>query len=171
LRDNVFEMPGTELTHAGTGVIVAQRGTGPTESGTIPLPPVQFNEAYNNTCYAPNTIANQQCIGFDTSGATATATANSFASNNMFYVPTTATGPAVHNTGSGNTVSNNTVTVTNNPGFTDGSGSFIVISDFKPTANFTISCTPFPSCTKVPVQTDALSVTWPPTWDLGAVHH
>src|ERR1700722_5632425 len=144
VRDNVFYMPGTSLLHAGSGVIVAQRGSGNKQT-------VQYNEAYNNTCYAPNSQPHQQCIGFDTSGDTVTPTANSFASNNMFYVPTTTTGPTVHNTGTGNTVSNNTATVTNNPGFTDGSGDFSLISDFKPTENDT-------GGTSVPVWYDALDV-------------
>ena len=96
-------------------------------------------------------------------GRRAAATANSIARNNLFYVPGTATGPAVHNTGSGNTVSNNTTTVTSSPGFMNGSGSFSLISDFKPTANYSGGMT-------VPVWADALGVSWLPTWDLGAVH-
>ena len=82
----------------------------------------------------------------------------------MFYVPATATGPAVHNTGTGNTVSNNTATVTSNPGFTDASGDFSLISDFKPTANYS-------GGTEVPVWYDALGVAWSSTWDLGALHN
>ncbi len=85
------------------------------------------------------------------------------ARNNLFYVPSRATGPTVDNTGSGNTVSNNTVTVTNNPGFTNGSGNFSLITDFKPTANYTGGM-------DVPVSFDALGAAWSPTWDLGAVH-
>jgi hypothetical protein len=41
----------------------------------------------------------------------------------------------VHYAGTGNTVSNNTSTVTNNPGFTNGSGNLSLIWDFKPTAD------------------------------------
>jgi hypothetical protein len=157
IRDNVFYMPANGSIFPQTGAILAQRGSGNAQVN-------EFSEAYNNTCYAPNTKSGQQCIGFDTSGATFVATANSFAQNNLFFVPTTATGPSVHNTGSGNTVSNNTVTVTNNPGFKNGSGSFSVITDFKPTANFS-------GATPVPVQADALGVLWGATPDLGAVHH
>jgi hypothetical protein len=164
LRDNVFFMPAASSTqYAEWGATVTQRGSGGVQV-------VQFNEAYHNTCFAPNSEPHQLCIGFDV-GPGVTATANSFAQSNLFFVPTTATGPAVDNTGTGNTVSNNTVTVTNNPGFTNGSGALDVITDFKPTANFTISCTPFPSCTSVPVQEDALGVPWAPTGNLGAVHH
>jgi hypothetical protein len=68
----------------------------------------------------------------------------------------------VDNTGSGNVVSDNTVTVTNNPGFINGSGSFSLISDFKPTANYS-------GGTSVPVLYDALGTAWASSWDLGAV--
>ena len=61
---------------------------------------------------------------------------NSFAKNNLFYTPASGHSTIV-NTGTGNTVSNNTATPSNNPAFTDGSGSFSLISDFKPTANYT----------------------------------
>ncbi len=88
---------------------------------------------------------------------------NSFAKNNLFYTPASGHSTIV-NTGTGNTVSNNTATPSNNPAFTDGSGSFSLISDFKPTANYT-------GGTAVPVWYDALGLLWPSTWDLGAVHH
>src|SRR5258708_28743258 len=159
LRDNVFYMPAQSSTiYAALGAQVAQRGSGN-------LLTVQYNEAYNNTCYAPNSQSTQTCIGFDTMGSRSAPSINSVAKNNLFYVPSNATGPAVDNTGRGNTVSNNTATVTNNPGFTNGSGSFSLISDFKPTANYSGGMT-------VPVSGDALGVLWSPlTWDLGAVHH
>ena len=137
------------------GAQIAQRG-----AGNIT---VQYNEAYNNTCYAPDSQPTQTCIGFDTIGSRSAPSINSFAKNNLFYVPSKATGPAVDNTGSGNTVSNNTATVTNNPGFTDGSGDFSLISDFKPTGNYS-------GGTSVQVWYDALDVAWSPTWGLGAVH-
>lgn len=153
VRDNVFYMPaaGPQI-YASLGVQFMLRGTGN-------LFTVQYNEAYNNTCYAPNSEPTQTCIGFDTTGGRAAATANSLAKNNLFYVPA-ATGPAVDNTGTGNTVSSNTVTVTANPGFLNASGKFALVSDFKPTAN-----SPGVS---VPVLTDALNIPWSP-WSLGAV--
>jgi hypothetical protein len=156
LRDNAFYMPAASSTlYPALGAQIAQRG-----AGNIT---VQYNEAYNNTCYAPDSQPTQTCIGFDTIGSRSAPSINSFAKNNLFYVPSKATGPAVDNTGSGNTVSNNTATVTNNPGFTDGSGDFSLISDFKPTENDT-------GGTSVPVSYDALDVAWSPTWGLGAVH-
>src|SRR5258708_35309333 len=159
LRENVFYMPAQSSTiYAALGAQVAQRGSGN-------LLTVQYSEAYNNTCSAPNSQSTQTCIGFDTMGARSAPSINSVAKNNLFYVPSIATGPAVDNTGSGNTVSNNTATVTNNPGFTNGSGSFSLISHFQPTANYS-------GCPSVPVRYDALGLLWSPlTWDLGAVHH
>jgi hypothetical protein len=156
LRDNVFYMPGpSNMVYPILGVQIAQRGSGN-------LLTVQYNEAYNNTCYAPNSIPSQMCIGFDTIGQKSAPTINSVAKNNLFYVPSRATGPTVDNTGSGNVVSNNTATVTNNPGFTNGSGSFDLISDFKPTANYS-------GGTTVPVLYDALGTAWASSWDLGAL--
>jgi len=158
LRNNVFYMPGpSSKIYPILGVQIAQRGNGNSLT-------VQYNEIYNNTCYAPNTQPKQTCIGFNIMGAGTAPSINSFAKNNLFYVPSQATGPTVDNTGSGNAVSNNTGTVTNNPGFTNGSGSFRLISDFKPTANFT-------GGTSVPVPYDALGISWSPTWELGALHN
>ena len=158
LRDNVFYMPGPSSTiYPILGAQVARRGSGN-------LLTVQYNEVYNNTCYAPNSQPNQTCIGFDTIGSRSAPSINSVARNNLFYVPSRATGPTVDNTGSGNTVSNNTVNVTSSPGFTNGSGDFSLITDFKPTANYTGGM-------DVPVSFDALGAAWSPAWDLGALHH
>jgi hypothetical protein len=118
-------MPGTASQYAYYGVQVAQRGIEPVPSAV---------EVYNNTCYAPNALQGQACVGFDGIAMRAPPI-NSVAQNNLFYVP--AAGHAtVVNTGAGNTVSNNTATPTNDPGFTNGSGSFTLLSDFKPTANY-----------------------------------
>jgi hypothetical protein len=155
LRDNVFYMPAlSSMEYPVLGAQIAQRGTGN-------LLTVQYNEAYNNTCYAPNAMPSQMCIGFDAVGQKI-APSNSFAKNNLFYEPSN-TGPTVDNTGSGNAVSNNTTSVTSNPGFTNGSGNFSLISDFKPTANYS-------GGTAVPVLFDALGILSTSTWVLGAVH-
>jgi hypothetical protein len=132
-----------------------QSGGGPAAQfctrGSFPYP-TEFMEVYNNSSFngALSFNGGGPCTG---PGGTA-----SIAENNICF-----TGSCV-SAGTGNTVSNNTATVTNNPGWVNGSGSFRLISDFKPTANFTGGAT-------VPVQTDALGIAWPPTWDLGAVHH
>jgi hypothetical protein len=147
VRDNVFYATSSSQPPAW-GVQVAQRGIEPVPSGV---------EVYNNTCDRV-----QICVGFD--GVTMRAPPiDSVAQNNLFYIP--AAGHAtVVNTGAGNTVSNNTVSPTSNPLFTNGSGTFSLLSDFKPTANYS-------GGTGVPTRYDALGALRPPTWDLGAVHH
>jgi len=152
VRDNVFYMPGTPSQYAFYGVQVAQRGIEPVPSGV---------EVYNNTCYAPNAVQDQRCVGFDGLAMRAPAI-NSVAQNNLFYVPAGGHTTVVNN-GTGNTVSNNTATPSNNPGFTNGSGSFSYLSDFKPTANYAGGIS-------VPVWSDALGLLWASTWDLGALH-
>jgi hypothetical protein len=146
VRDNVFYTAGASQPPAW-GVQVAKRGIEPVPSGV---------EVYNNTCDQV-----QVCIALD--GVTmAAAPINSVAQNNLFYIP--ASGHAtVVNTGTGNTVSNNTVAPTSNPSFTNGSGTFSFLSDFKPTANYL-------GGTSVPVWSDALGLLWALTYDLGAVH-
>ena len=138
LRDNVFN--GT-IAGGGTGAQIAQRGIEPQP---------QYAEFYNNTCYGGGSCAAFSGANFAAPGI------NSVAKNNMFY-----NSGAISNSGSGNTVSNNTVTASSNPGFMNGSGSFKVISDFKPTANYS-------GGTSVPVMYDALGTPWS-TWDLGAI--
>ena len=143
-RDNVFNGAASG-GGGGFGVQIAQRGIEP-----IP----QYVEIYNNTCYGGGSV---DCVGFSATGNVA-AGINSWAMNNMGY----QMGAAVQNGGSGNTVSNNATV--SNPGFTNASGNYSLISDFKPTANYL-------GGTSVPVYYDALGVAWPPTWDLGALHH
>jgi hypothetical protein len=154
VRDNVFYMPGNSSQYAIYGVQVAQRGVEPLPSGV---------EVYNNTCYAPNGVATQTCIGFTNVGNLKAPPINSAAKNNLFYVPASGHSTVV-DTGIGNIVTNNTASPTSNPSFTNGSGSFSVISDFKPTANYSGGA-------RVPVWSDALGAVSPPTWDLGAVRH
>jgi hypothetical protein len=140
LRDNVFNQ---SVAGGGQGIQVAKRGIEP-----VP----EYVQVYNNTCYGGT------CAAFSGSSFAA-AGINSWAENNLCY-----TGTCISNAGSGNTVSNNTASTSSNPGFTNGSGSLKLISDFKPTENYT-------GATTVPVHYDALGVAWPPTWNLGAVHH
>ena len=153
IRNNVFYMPGTSKRYAFYGVQVAQRGVEPAPSSI---------EVYNNTCYAPDAVVNQACVGFDGLGMQAPPT-NSFARNNLFYIPVNGHSTVV-NKGTGNIVTNNTTVPHSNPGFTNGSGNFSVISDFKPTSNYSQGAS-------VPSWTDALGVPWSSSWDLGAVRH
>ncbi len=153
VRDNAFYMIGSSSEYPIYGAQVAARGIEPVPTGV---------EVYNNTCYAPDAISGQRCAGFDAVGGLSAPAINSFAKNNLFYTPASGHSTIV-NTGTGNTVSNNTATPSNNPAFTDGSGSFSLISDFKPTANYT-------GGTAVPVWYDALGLLLASTWDLGAVY-
>lgn len=153
IRDNVFYMPGTPTQYPFYGAQMGARAMEPVASA------LGF---YNNTCYAPNAISGQNCGGFDATAGLSAPAINSIARNNMFF--NTAGGPTFVNNGTGNTVSNNTVSSSSNPVFTNGSGTFSLLTDFKPTASFT-------GGVAVPVRTDALGVVWTPTWDLGAEHH
>jgi hypothetical protein len=150
VRDNVFYMPGNSSQYAIYGVQVAERGVEPVPSGV---------EAYNNTCYAPNAAQGQSCVGFDGVAMRAPAI-NSFAQNNLLYVPAGGHTTVV-NDGTGNTVGSNSVTPSNNPGFTNGSGTFSFISDFKPTSNYSGGAS-------VPVWYDAAGIAWSSPWDLGS---
>lgn len=131
--------------------------------GQLGIEPVASNdEVYNNSFEAPVSRDNAQvCIGMNGLGMHAPPI-NSFAQNNLCHFPS-GTHSIVLNTGTGNTVGNNTTSATANPSFTDASGSFALISDFKPTANYT-------GGTTVPVIYDALGALRTST-DLGAVQH
>ncbi len=144
VRDNAIIGNGGNPTYA---VQVAQRGTEPAP---------QFVEVYNNSCSTLNT-----CVGL-TGQFYAGNPSNSFAKNNLYY--NSGGGTTVVDAGTGDSVSNNTVTVTNNPSWTNGSTTFDLITDWKPTANYT-------GGVSVPVIYDALGTAWSPTWDWGAVRH
>jgi hypothetical protein len=146
--------------NSGSATNCAQTGT---ESVPGFLPTGQ--EYYNNTCYAPTGHPLDTCVANDTTGGW-TPAQNSIIQNNMMYVATGSGYSTTTNTGTGNTVTNNTANASNtsSPGFKNGSGGFNLMTDFKPTANYS-------GGTSVPNQTDALGVNWLPTWDLGAVHH
>ena len=155
VRDNVFYMPGNGTsTYAILGAQLAQRGT--------VQPPVTGGEAYNNTCYVPSGGAYQSCIGFDTTGSMGSPAANSYARNNLFYARRAAT-PRCITPGPATPYRTTRQHRRTNPGFTNASGTFSVISDFKPTANDSGAMT-------VPVWSDALGVPWSSDWNLGALH-
>jgi hypothetical protein len=152
VRDNVFFTASGQASPSFYNVQVARRGIEPIPSAV---------EFYNNTCYALSNASPQACVAFDGVSFSA-AGINSFAANNLFFTPGSGHTTIV-NTGTGNTMSNNTATPTNNPGVTNGSGTFSLLSDFKPTANYSGGIS-------VPVWSDALGLLWGLTWDLGAVH-
>ena len=154
-RNNALVMNAADSKHFPIyGVQVAQLGA-------IDIPS-QYNEVYNNTCYAPTSQSGQTCVSFNSIGDAGPAL-YSIAKNNLFYNPGNS-GTTMLNTGTANTLTNNTSAVTANPGFTNASGSFSLISDFKPTANYGPGVS-------VPNFYDALGTAWQPTWDLGAIHH
>jgi hypothetical protein len=140
LRDNVFN--GT-VAGGGSGAQIAQRGIEPQP---------QHVEFYNNTCYGGGSCAAFNGQNFAAPGI------NSFARNNLFY-----NSGMIDNSGSGNTISNNTVSPSNDPGFADGSGTLSLIPDFRPSAAYSGGMS-------VPVWYDALGTPFSSTWDLGAVY-
>ena len=147
VRDNVFS--GTE--NPTFGFQVCARGIEPTP---------QFVEVYHNTGKLPG---GGTLVGFTNGGVCAGAAAeNSIATNNLLF----GAGAATSNSGSGNTVSNNTTTPSCNPDFLNDSGTFVAITDFKPTATSCVS-----GGTTVPVLQDALGQPWSVSTDLGAVRH
>ena len=118
LRDNVFYMPApSSMVYPILGVQVAQRGSGN-------LLTVQYNEAYNNTCYAPNAHPQPDVHRLRYHRSKERPDHQQLRQEQPLLRSLQNTGPTVDNTGSSNAVSNNTSTVTNNPGFTNRSGPF-----------------------------------------------
>ncbi len=153
-RDNIFN--GISAGGSQYGLQLAKRGVEWTGTSGAPVNAAepQFDEAFNNSCYG------SICIGF--SGADFQSAANNgWARNNLMHSP--SGGSTVTNSGSGNAVSNNTSTVSNDPGFSNASGSFKFITDYTPTAFYS-------GGSNAPVYFDAMGAPWSPTWDLGALH-
>jgi hypothetical protein len=155
-RDNAFIVPAIDYY----AIQVAQRGIEPAP---------QQVEIYNNSFYSTTcNVGAGYCngvIGLTNNGQSgATQPSNSYAKNNLVYFPAGAT--VVVNAGSANSVSNNTVTFTNNPGWTNASGTMDKITDWRPAANYS-------GGTSVPVffdaLGDALGALSGSSWYLGAV--
>jgi hypothetical protein len=157
-RDNVFNTADTVGTNLS--LQIARRGIEWNSTPGAPDNPAepQYNEAFNNTCYSLSSA--NGCIGFDGDYFHSPGN-NGWARNNLYYNPTGGT--TVSNTGTGNSISNNTSSVTSNPVFINGGGGFNLLSDFMPTEKYS-------GATDAPVFFDALGTAWPPTWELGAVH-
>ena len=166
-RDNVCNMSadaGTHCAHVGNRGVQGSSnnttgstcsGSGTTSAPTIPLYP-QYVQVLNDTCYQNST----SCVAFAGGGDLTAPGNNSVAQNVLVY--TTNGGSVSSNTGTGNTISNNTVAVTLNPAFTNGTGVFSKITDFKPTANVS-------GATSVTNYYDAVLTAWLPAWNLGAI--
>lgn len=146
-RNNITYVESGGSQTSQYGIQVAKRGIEPTPTAV---------EVYNTTC-----VGNQWCVGFDGLNYTAPGN-NSFAQNTLYYDTLGTSYPAVVNNGTGNTVNSNTTSPLLNPGFSNGSGSFSLASDFKPSANFSGGA-------GVPNYVDAVWNAWSPTWNLGAV--
>lgn len=149
IRNNVFYVSSGDSSSPQYGVQIARRAIEPAPSAV---------EVYNNTCYAHTTMGS--CIGFDGSNFSGPGN-NSWAADNLFYNNGVNSAVVVNN-GTGNTVSNNTVSSAVNPLVMDASGSLRLISDFQPTQNYA-------GAADVPVWYDALGQAWTPTWSLGAL--
>ncbi len=147
VRDNAF-INGTG-TNCCFGVVVNQLGIEPQP---------QFVEVYNNT-FTGGAI---NSIALGNPGMARGPAINSYAINNLTY-NNGGNAVVLLGGGSGNTATNNTANTALNPGFTNGSGSFSLISDFQPTSNYS-------GGTSVPVFYDALGTAWGAPWDLGAIH-
>jgi hypothetical protein len=152
IRDNVFVM------NSGGAEIYPEYAVGVGQLGIEPVP--TGVEVYNNTIFMPTPQDdNQGGIAF--SGLSMNAPPqNSYARNNLMYAPS-GSHVAVKNTGSDNTISNNSASFAPNPGFLNATGTFSMLSDFKPSANYS-------GAAPVPVWFDALGEAWT-TWDLGAI--
>jgi hypothetical protein len=156
IRDNIFLMSATNTTtYPEVGINI----------GKLNLGAVADNfEIYNNTFYAPSSTQQAQ-YAVGTIGEMTVAPLNGFMQNNIYYT-LNPSGEAltIGISLTSNTVTNNSSNIANNPAFTNGSGNFSLITDFKPTANYS-------GGTTVPNLYDILGTLWSPTWDLGAEHH
>jgi hypothetical protein len=153
IRNNVFDMRGSAAQYPIYGVQVGKRGIEPIPRGV---------EVIGNTCYAPDAIDSQACIAFD-GLALSGPPMESVAQNNLFFAPGHGHAVVIDN-GKDDIVANNGDSSEHDPAFTNGSRQFNLISDFKPTANYSGGA-PAPS------QYDALGKAWPATPDRGAVSH
>jgi hypothetical protein len=155
VRDNVFFIPSGQTTPNNQQVDIGTRGN-------FPAYQTSFVQVYNNTCHLLSTRSSQTCIILHGSIPMVLPPISTIVKNTLMF-DTASGASAVIDNGTSSTVSNNTATPSNNPSITNGSGSFSLLSDFKPTANYS-------GGTNVPVWYDALGLPWSPTWDLGAIH-
>jgi len=173
-RDNVFNgatFPsgiGAERRGTEGSSCTSNTGNVACAGGTISAAPVNTNipgfyEVYNNTCSGSGTCVNGK-IGWFAGAAPSIDVSinNSFIQNTLCF-SVTCTG-SLGATGVGVVSNNSANTGQPNPAFTNASGTFLKMSDWKPTTNFS-------SGTPVPNFFDAVGIPWAPTWDLGAVHH
>jgi hypothetical protein len=140
-----------------------------TNTAGVPIP--NNNIYYNNTCF-DNSAGSTFCVtlGF-TNGVTVT---NSIVQNNLAFAPLATTPRVVFvpagSIATGTTASNNSSNAQmlgTNPLFSNGSGTFGLVTDFRPTAgSYAIG-----AGTPVPVWSDFFLSSQPAARDLGAVNH
>jgi hypothetical protein len=111
----------------------------------------QYLEVYNNTCNGGS-----QCVQLNSPSH------NCFMMDNLAYY-SSGSSSLFSSSCVTSTVSNNTSGGSANPAFTNGSSTFLLTSDYKPTANYS-------GGVAVPNLYDALGQAWSPTWSLGAIH-
>jgi hypothetical protein len=174
IRDNAFY---GGLSGEGLWLGAERRGTewssctaASCSGGTVSAAPTNPNEpelyeVYNNTCNLGGGNCITGKIGWFADAASPSTDVllnNSFIQNNLFF---SVTGTSQLGATGVGVISNNSANTSQpNPAFTNASGTFLKMSDWKPTANFT-------GGTPVPNFFDALGTIWSPTWDLGAIHH
>jgi hypothetical protein len=152
-RDNAFYL----AADTNSGIQLCQLGSEPAP---------QYIETYNNSFYAAsNSYSGAAIVAASNCNSGSTDPSNSYFENNLGYFPNNQGGTITmvqNGRGSGNVISNNTSNTLLNPGWTNASGTFKKITDWKPTANYS-------GGTSVPVYFDALGTSWLSGWDLGAV--
>jgi hypothetical protein len=151
LSDNMFT--------SGSGVAIQKRGVEYTNTSGAPVNTLapELVEGYNNSCYNSN-----PCMWSTAWGPAGNAGNDNTFVNTLAY--NASGGSVISVGGTGNTVSNNTATITCNPGFANHSGHFHSSSDFNPTA-----CTGGGTPSAVPVIFDALNNPFATPYPLGAV--
>jgi hypothetical protein len=162
VRNNVFFVPSGQASPDFNLVHIGTRGSPANGCTGCAGYPTQYVQAYNNTCYLLSTRSGQGCIVLSGSVPMSGAPVNSIVKNNLMY-DTFSGAAAVVDNGTMSTVSNNTTTPSNDPRIANRSGTFLLISDYKPTANYS-------GAVFVPNFSDAVGAAWQPSWNLGAVH-
>lgn len=136
VRNNVTYLQPSATGTSDYQYMMTQRGTVAETAPVSPLTwPSQNIEFYNNTCYFLTTQTN--CGGFVGGiDGTAAAANSSFGSNTLFYANGVTGKTPVANTGTGNTVSNNSANTATNPNMKNASGGIggagALFKDFIP---------------------------------------
>lgn len=165
VRDNIINATGVVGNTEAIDLVPIDQHSGAWSGGPTNV------RVLNNTIYNGATQS-FQCIALDTLVTNATV------KNNACYSPTGTTPYTIITSGTvtGTVESNNTCgsgavtscagTLTTSPSWSNGSGTYSLNTDFKPSAGYTIG-----AGTSVPVWSDFFAVTQPSPRDMGAVNH